>query len=773
MALTPEQLAAALRPITSRVRTDVTAVRIADGTSRWTNEPLTKPRLLAHLSGGPGRGVCPIKVGQSTTRLALLDLDSHKGETDWPGMVQVAEGLISALSKAGLRAIPFRSSGGRGIHLFMLWDEPQDAFSVRALLADVLGVVGLRPGAGGVKDGQVEVFPKQDAVGPGEKGNQFILPLAGKSEPLDEMFGLEPMGRDHVASMEWPLSVPVAVRERPTRTDLVLFEAPVELHRVRSALAAIPNEGDKELDYDTWRDLAFSVHEATGGSPEGFEAFADFSARSQKHDGPFLEKRVWPYIKPADVRSGTRITRSTLFSMAFKFGWKEETSAEGMPEIEPDRTVVSLPPRYARPADDLGLEAPDAPPAHDVPDTPVFDRDKTGKIKPVINNLIQAVRRADIAGCHIRMDHFREEIMLAAENTQDWRAFTDADYVWLRQRLENGFNGFAPIAKELIRDVVLAVADENSFDSAIEWLQRLPDDGGSRCETFLIDHFGAADTPYTRAVSLYMWTALAGRVLEPGCKADMVPILVGKQGLRKSTAVRALVPSPDFFFECSFTEKEEDISRKMRGKLVAEIGELRGLQTKELEGIKAFIARTHEQWIPKYREFSTTFPRRLLFIGTTNKDQFLADETGNRRWLPLRVYKLVDVGRVQAEAPFLWAEAARLFRAAGVMWQDAERLAEAVHEEFAFRDAWEEKVKAWFFADDLFGDGDLANLREHTSTSEALIEALRYEPRSITRREEMRMATVFKKLGFEQRRIVVDGEQKWRWLPTLPTSQRG
>src|SRR5690606_14634369 len=114
-------------------------------------------------------------------------------------------------------------------------------------------------------------------------------------------------------------------------------------------------------------------------------------------------------------------------------------------------------------------------------------------------------------------------------------------------------------------------------------------------------------------------------------KADMAPILVGQQGAGKSTAVAAMAPAPEFFAEISFSEKDEDLARKMRGRLVAEIGELRGLHTREQEAIKAFVSRTHENWIPKYREFAVQFPRRLVFIGTTNKDEFLADETGNRR----------------------------------------------------------------------------------------------------------------------------------------------
>lgn len=114
--------------------------------------------------------------------------------------------------------------------------------------------------------------------------------------------------------------------------------------------------------------------------------------------------------------------------------------------------------------------------------------------------------------------------------------------------------------------------------------------------------------------------------------------------------MEALSPDPAFFTEISFAEKDDDLARKMRGRLVAEIGELRGLNTKELESIKAFVTRTHENWIPKYREFATQFPRRLVFVGTTNEDEFLADKTGNRRWLPVEVSK-VDVKAIK-RSPF-------------------------------------------------------------------------------------------------------------------------
>lgn len=398
---------------------------------------------------------------------------------------------------------------------------------------------------------------------------------------------------------------------------------------------------------------------------------------------------------------------------------------------------------------------------------PAFEREKSGKIKATVLNLIMALRRPDVAGVRIGMDRFRDEIMLATPGTDDWRPLGDADGVWLRAHLETGVCGFAPISKELMRDVVHAVATELEFDSARMWLEGLPYDGKVRCETFLRDYFGVDDTPYTRAVSLYLWTALAGRILDPGVKADMVPILVGAQGLGKSSAIAAMVPSVEHFVEIAFTEKEDDLSRKMRGKLIAEIGELRGLHTKEIEGIKAFITRTHEHWVPKFKEFTTLFPRRLVFVGSTNKDQFLADETGNRRWLPVRVSQ-VDVSRVRAVAPDCWAEAMRLYQAGGIQWQAAERLAKAEHEEYEIKDAWAAPVQRWL-EDPLFGGDDLLTSRPGITTTEALVGAIGLDSRNITRREEMRMGNVLRELGYVRKRVMFEGVQNYAYLPTLPT----
>lgn len=177
-------LIAALLPLVRRVRTDVTAVKKSDG-SRWTSQPLTRERLAQHVNGGPARGVCPIKAGESVTMVALLDFDSHGGETDWTAMSLAVGRVVDQLEIVhGMSPVLFRSSGGKGVHLYLLWDQAQDAYSVRQFLKGVLESVGLKDGARGVVNGEVEVFPRQDAVGDKGYGNQFIMPLAGASVPL-------------------------------------------------------------------------------------------------------------------------------------------------------------------------------------------------------------------------------------------------------------------------------------------------------------------------------------------------------------------------------------------------------------------------------------------------------------------------------------------------------------------------------------------------------------------------------------------------------------
>lgn len=388
---------------------------------------------------------------------------------------------------------------------------------------------------------------------------------------------------------------------------------------------------------------------------------------------------------------------------------------------------------------------------------PKFSRNKKGQIYPTLDNLEKALDNPDVCGVRISRDLFRDELMKAPAGTDQWTPFTDEDYTSLRLYLEK--NSFAEIAADKLKDMVRLMGQRSSFDSAKLWLDSLSWDGVPRIETFYPSYFGTDDDPYTRAVGKYLWTALAGRIDEPGVKADMVPVLEGRQSIGKTRSIYALVPDDTLVTNISFGEREETISRKVRGRLVVELDELRGLRTKEAEAIKSWVTRQYEQWVPKYREFTTTYPRRFVCVGTTNETDFLSDETGNRRWLPVHVRR-ADVDRIRADRDQLWAEAVQAFRESGVDWT-AEKLSEPAHRAYQYEDPWETRVADWLVEKGL--DGVRPADMDCLAAGFILTDALGVPPSQQRMLETKRLSQVMTALGFERVRIREQGRNVRAW----------
>ncbi len=386
---------------------------------------------------------------------------------------------------------------------------------------------------------------------------------------------------------------------------------------------------------------------------------------------------------------------------------------------------------------------------------------RKSKVEPTMDNAIKAVGHPGVCGFQLAYDAFRDETMVAPADGGRWSPLRDSTYAHLRVNLER--HGFMAVGKELVRDAALAVAERNEIDSAVQWVQGLRWDGVERVEMFMSTHLGVEDSPYTRAVARYMWTAMAGRALVPGVKADMVPVLLGGQGIKKTTLVESLSPLPETFVEIDLSSRDADLARSLRGKLVGEIAELRGLTTRDSESIKAWITRRHEEWVPKWRETTTRFWRRLLLVGTGNKHEFLDDETGERRWLPVDMAGMVDTDAVVRDRDQLWAEGAEMFMGGGVDWQDAQALAVEVHKNHKVHDEWEGSIARWLLRDTMDQVGDWVRAHGTWSMAEIAAGALGIDTKNLGKREEMRIGKVLRGLGMD-RRVVREGRatpKKW------------
>lgn len=445
-------------------------------------------------------------------------------------------------------------------------------------------------------------------------------------------------------------------------------------------------------------------------------------------------------------------------------GWMAEQFPDLAAEEGEGREAKPTPAEKARRELDTG-GAVYLPQKDDPRPLPKFFRDDKGRIEPTWVHLERALGSADFCGRWIAFDAFTFQIMWAPGEQQgaerQWRAWEDHDYVDLMLALER--RNFKPFPLTTLRPAINHAARSRKIDTAQEWLARLEWDGVPRVEGFMARYMGAVDTPYTRAMSRYIWTALAGRVLEPGIKADMVPVFFGEQGSRKTTAVERLCPNEDAFVEINLMHRDEDTSRRLRGKLVAELGELRGLQSRDAEDVKSFITRRKESWIPKYMEMEATFWRRLLFFGSTNRDDFLSDSTGERRWLPVATATdgPIDTDAIEADREQLWAEGADAFVLGGIDWREAEELAKAEHFKFKRVDAWLPVIGRWLASGDPDFDRAAPCDRPYEwGVDDVLTQACGLNPNATQLGHQQRAGSVLRELGATRKRV---WKQGWRY----------
>jgi hypothetical protein len=383
--------------------------------------------------------------------------------------------------------------------------------------------------------------------------------------------------------------------------------------------------------------------------------------------------------------------------------------------------------------------------------------DGNGRITATRVSLEKALRSEGM--CHrLGFDTFKHSVMICEPGGTEWRGLKETDVFSVGHCLEG--HRFKPPAKELLRDAINAVAELEAFDSAQNWLAGLVWDGLPRVNEFLAKGFGAEPGAYSEAIGLYLWTALAGRIIEPGVKADMVPVAQGPQGIRKSSAVQALCPAPEFFAELDLSVKEDDLNRLMKGRMVLEMGELAGMRAREVEDLKRFVAAQYNVWVEKWATVTTTYARRCIFFGTTNADTFLADSTGSRRWLPFHagVIGICDPDWIMANRDQLWAEGVALFKANGVLWREAEALARDVHEEFTVQDSWDVLIAKWV---DTPGFDGAVPSASYVTTVDVLVKALNMQAGQVNRSAETRVGAVLQRLGFNRVRRRVDGSLRW------------
>lgn len=404
-------------------------------------------------------------------------------------------------------------------------------------------------------------------------------------------------------------------------------------------------------------------------------------------------------------------------------------------------------------------------PGRDLWDALGLDQNDAGT--QVLGNLNNAAKvlEADTRLCgRVWFDEFANRVRTSIrfDNMLDFspgpgREWADVDDLLLTQHMQAKV-GMAHMRSDIVKDAVSMVAMSSRINPPREWLESLVWDGVERLELVMHVGFGAEDTDFVRAVGRCFFLSIVARVYQPGCQVDTVPVFEGEQGIGKSSALKII--GGEWFGECHESVMNKDFYQVLEGKMLVEVAELNSFSRAEVNRMKGVITCRIDRYRAPYERRASDHPRRTVLAGTTNRDDWNADETGGRRFWPVLCGN-VDLDWIREHRDQLFAEAVVRFKR-GEHWHDVPA-APAKEAQAARRpdDVWTECVAAYVNGGQVDrGNGvmsDKWDRRDDVTAHAVLLNAIGIATREHTRREEMRITAILRELGFAKRRTLLPG----------------
>lgn len=303
-----------------------------------------------------------------------------------------------------------------------------------------------------------------------------------------------------------------------------------------------------------------------------------------------------------------------------------------------------------------------------------YDKDGNEKSR----KLIQNVKNFEIALDNdsrlkgkIKFDEFSQQTYLmgntpwetSRNNYRAWSSFDDSALFAILQS-DYGLN-----SRNDYFDALKNVAMRNRFHPVRDLLNSLKWDEREHIRGLLPDYLGAEDTEYTYQVwRLWMLGAVA-RIFQPGCKFDYTVIFQGRQGLGKSTFLQLMALNDGWFNDSLDSLDSDKAAQSLMGSWIIELAELKSLARTAggVDSVKRFLTAVQDKIRLPYERRADIFLRQSVFAGTTNKSDFLQDETGNRRFLIIQTgvhepKKNLFDPEAMRDIKAAWAEAVHIYK---------------------------------------------------------------------------------------------------------------
>lgn len=287
---------------------------------------------------------------------------------------------------------------------------------------------------------------------------------------------------------------------------------------------------------------------------------------------------------------------------------------------------------------------------------------KTGSMpNPNVDNCVAILENDPVFKDRIWYDEFLCKYMVTdpSGRTREWE---ESDEIQLQVYIQREL-GIHRMGSEAVRRAFISVARRHVRNCVRDWLDSLVWDGIPRIAKFLEDCFHASPTSYVSAASQNFWLSMVARIYRPGCKVDNVIVLEGGQGVGKSKALQ-IIGGP-YWAEQHAGLGSNQFYEVLQGKMLIEIGEMDAFRRSDDAEVKRAVTCPTDRYREPYATKAADHPRQCVFVGNSNRDDYLKDESGGRRWWPITVGGDVELGIITANRDQFFAEAVVLLNPKG------------------------------------------------------------------------------------------------------------
>ena len=251
------------------------------------------------------------------------------------------------------------------------------------------------------------------------------------------------------------------------------------------------------------------------------------------------------------------------------------------------------------------------------------------------------------------------------------------------------------ITTNIAAEAVQVVASSRSYHPVRDYLNAIQHDGKPRLRNWLTEYGDAAEDELTCDVGVRWMVSGVARIMRPGCQADYMLVLEGKEGIRKSSALRTL-GDPWFTDDISDIGHGHEAAINLQGYWIVEIKELASFKRAEWQQVLGWLDRRQDKFRPPYGRRSQEFARQNIFSGSTNQQQWITGEHGTRRFWPVWLNK-IDLEGLERDRDQLWAEAYQFYKN-GIRWyldEDLNSSAAQAQRQRKVSDPWTRMITEW------------------------------------------------------------------------------